>query len=152
MAVILLGLPLLHLGAVALAPILALIHLIVVRVYLIRDARNALGPRRRLFVRWLGRLVFLWVGVPGYAAAAAPLAGLIPGLVTYGGLTTAAWAYARWSLAEERDRAPMSVWERWLLVGLAVLSIVALLLLVVLGLAAGLSVSALHDWLAADGP
>lgn len=149
-AVVLVGLPLLHLGAVAMAPLFALVHLIVVRMYLLRKPQSLLGPRRRLFVRWLGRLVFLWVGVPGYALAAVPLAGLVPGLITYGGLTTAAWAYLRWSLAEERDRAPLSRWEKWLLIGLVTLSIVVLVVLLVLGTAAGLSVAALQNWLAAD--
>ena len=147
---ILIGIPLIHLGAVAMAPLFAVVHLIVVRVYLIREAQRVLGARRRLFVRWLGRLVFLWVGVPGYAMAVVPLAGLIPGLITYGGLTTAAWTYVRWSLAEERDRAPLSRWEKWLLIGLVTLSIVALVALVSLGAAAGFSVVALQNWLAPD--
>jgi len=147
---ILIGIPLIHLGAVAMAPLFAVVHLIVVRVYLIREAQRVLGARRRLFVRWLGRLVFLWVGVPGYAMAVVPLAGLIPGLITYGGLTTAAWTYVRWSLAEERDRAPLSRWEKWLLIGLLTLSIVALVALVSLGAAAGFSVVALQNWLAPD--
>ncbi len=148
--VVLFGLPMLHLGAVAMAPLFALVHLIVVRVYLLREPQSLLGPRRRLFVRWLGRLVFLWVGVPGYAMASVPLAGLVPGLITYGGLTTVAWTYIRWSLAEERDRAPLSGWEKWLLIGLVTMSIVVLVVLVVLGTAAGLSVVAVQNWLAAD--
>ncbi len=149
-AVFLIGLPLLPLGALAIPPLMTLAHLIAVRLYLFREPMRLLGSRRRLFVRWLGRLVFLWLGVPGYVMAMAPLVGLVPGLITYGGLTTAAWTYVRWSLAEERDRAPLSRWEKWLLIGLITLSAVVAAALLVLGTAAGLSVAALQSWLAAD--
>jgi hypothetical protein len=149
-ALLLLFLPVLHLGAVVTAPLWAVIHLVVSRFYLVREPRRLLGPVRRRFVRWLGRLSYLWVGVPGYAMAAAPLVGLVPGMVTFAGLTTATWAYLRWSLAEERDRVPLAGWEKWLLVILVVVSLVAVAALVVIVAGIGLSAALLTNWLTAD--
>jgi hypothetical protein len=149
-ALLLLFLPVLHVGAVAVAPLLTLIHLLVTRLYLLREPRRLLGAVRRRFVRWLGRLAFLWIGVPGYALAAAPLVGLIPGIVTYAGLTTAAWAYAKWSLGEERDRAQLAGWEKGLLGVLIAVSLVVVAALALLMAGVGLSAAVLTSLLAAE--
>jgi hypothetical protein len=149
-ALVVLALPTLHVGAVAAAPLLAVIHLVVARLYLVRNARRFLGPVRRRFVRWLGRLGYLWVGVPGYAMAAAPVVGVIPGLGTYLGLTTATWAYVRWSLAEEYHREPLAGWEKWLLGLLIAASLAAAVATALMLGGIGLSVALLTQWLAAD--
>jgi hypothetical protein len=149
-ALLLLFLSVLHIGAVAIAPLWAVVHLVVTRFYLVREPRRLLGPVRRRFVRWLCRLCYLWVGVPGYAMAAAPLVGLVPGMVTYAGLTTATWAYLKWSLTEERERAPLAGWEKGLLTVLAVVSLIAVVLLAALIAGVGVSAALLTNWLAAD--
>jgi len=149
-ALLLFFLPALHVGAVAAAPLLTVIHLVVTRLFLLREPRRLLGTVRRRFVRWLCRLAFFWIGVPGYALAAAPLIGLIPGTVTYVGLTTATWAYAKWSLSEERERAPLARWEKGLLVVLVTLSLVAAAVLALVVAGIGLSVAMLTDWIAAE--
>ncbi len=144
-AVLSLALSFLHFTAIAFAPLLTVVHLVVVRLYLVREPRRLLGPARRRFLRWLSRLGFLWLGVPGYALAAAPLVGLIPGVGTFAGLTTAAWAYTRWSLTEERDRQPLARWERLLLWGLGGLTLVILAALAAATVLIGWSVAALFS-------
>jgi hypothetical protein len=142
-AVLSLGLGALHVTAVAAAPLLALVHLVVTRVYLMREPRRLLGRVRQRFLRWLSRLGFLWVGVPGYAAAATPLVGVLAGLGTYAGLTSAAWAYTSWGLYRERDRDPLAAWERWLLRVLVALTLVLMVALLAVAAAVGWSISAL---------
>jgi hypothetical protein len=142
-AVLSLGLPALHVTAVAAAPLLALVHLVVTRVYLMREPRRLLGRVRQRFLRWLSRLGFLWIGVPGYAVAATPLAGVVAGLGTFAGLTSAAWAYTRWGLSRERDRDPLASWERWLLRVLVVLTVLLIVAIVTVAAVVGWSVSAL---------
>jgi hypothetical protein len=71
--VLAIGLSALHLAAVAAAPLVVVVHLIVVRAWLVRETMRLLGAARRRFVRWLARLGFLWIGVPGYGLAATPL-------------------------------------------------------------------------------
>jgi len=105
-----------------------------------------LGPARKRFVRWLSRLGFLWIGIPGYGLAAAPLVGIAPAVATYAGLTAAMHAYTRWSLRREFERAPLAGWEKALLWGLAVATLAALALLAALVAALGWSAAAIAEW------
>ncbi|HOC42577.1 MAG TPA: hypothetical protein PKJ99_06085 [Thermoanaerobaculales bacterium] len=144
--VLALGLSTLHVGAVAAAPLVVVVHLIVVRVWLVRDARRLLGATRRSFVRWLSRLSFLWLGIPGYGLAAAPLVGLAPAVVTFTGLTAAVHAYSSWSLGRERQRAPLAGWERALLWGLAAVTVLTVVIVAALLALVGWSATAVIDW------
>jgi len=146
--VIAIGLSALHLAAVALAPLIVVVHLIAVRLWLVRDAMRLLGAARRRFVRWLSRLGFLWIGIPGYGLAAAPLVGIVPAVAAYAGLTAAVHAYTSWSLTREFQRAPLAGWEKALLWGLAVATLVALALLAALVAVLGWSATAIAELLA----
>jgi hypothetical protein len=146
--VIAIGLSTLHLAAVAAAPLIVVAHLVAVRLWLVRDAMRLLGPARKRFVRWLSRLGFLWIGIPGYGLAAAPLVGILPAVATYTGLTAAMHAYTRWSLRREFERAPLAGWEVALLWGLAVATLAALALLAALVAVLGWSATAIAEWLA----
>ncbi len=142
-AVIALAMPLLHLGAVAIAPLVAVVHLVVVRWALVADALRVLGPTRRRFNRWLARFAFLWVGVPGYAAMVTPVAGAVVGVGTFAGLTALVHHYALWSLKRELERRPLLGWEKGLLAVLAVATLVVLTLLAALAVLLGWSAAAL---------
>jgi len=135
-------------AAVAVAPLVVVVHLIVVRAWLVREAMRLLGTARRRFVRWLARLGFLWIGVPGYGLAATPLLGIVPAVATFAGLTAAVHAYTSWSLTRESQRAPLAGWEKALLWGLALATLVALAGLAVLVALLGWSATAIADWLA----
>jgi TRAP-type uncharacterized transport system fused permease subunit len=91
----------------------------------------------------------LWIGLPGYALAAVPLAGVIPAVATYLGLTTAVHRYARWSLEQEMLRRPLRRWEKLLLAGFAVLTLIVVVGLVLLAALVGWSLTALIDWVRA---
>ena len=54
-AVIALVMPFVHIGALAVVPLLVGVHLVTVRVVLVRDAQRMLRPMRRLLNRWLAR-------------------------------------------------------------------------------------------------
>jgi hypothetical protein len=149
-AVIAIAMSLLHLAAVALAPLMALVHLVLVRLVLVRDAHRLLGPTRRRFNRWLARFGFLWIGVPGYALAATPVLGILAGVGTFVGLNAAVHGYARWSLERERLRQPLQTWEKFLLAVLAVATVVVLTVVVALTLLLGWSVAALIGWINAQ--
>ncbi len=140
-AAIALVMPLLHLGVAAAAPVLVVVHLVVVRLVLLREARLLLGRRRRFFTRWLTRLVFLWLGVPGWGLAAVPALGVLSGAATFAGLTWGAHAYALLSLDRERQRLPLLLWEKALLVLLASLTAIAVLVLVLSALLLGWGVA-----------
>lgn len=142
-ALVSLATPALPVTAIALAPLLTVAHLIAVRLCLVREPRRLLSTARRGFLRWLSRLGFLWLGVPGYALSAVPLVGVVAAVATYGGLTTGVWSYTRWSLAEERDREPLAAWERWVLWGLVVATLVVLAAIAAVATAVGWSVAAL---------
>ena len=146
-AAVALVLPLLHVGAVAMAPLLVVVHLVAVRVWLLRDAFRLLGARRRRFLRWLTRLGFLWFGVLGYGAAAIPLVGVLAAVLTFVVLTTAVHAYAGWSVEQEWRRQGLARWERILLRVLVVATLLVLALLAVLAAAVGWSAAALVEWL-----
>lgn len=146
-AVLTLVLPVLHLGAVAAAPLLVVAHLIAVRLWLLSGLVRLLGARRRRFVRWLTRLSFLWLGMFGYGLAATPVVGVIVGVATFVSLTTFADWYAGWSLARELQRAPLTRWERVVLWALAITTIVMLVIVAVVVSLVGWSAAALIEWL-----
>jgi hypothetical protein len=146
-AVIAVAASLLHFGGVLLAPLMAFAHLVLLRIFVVREARRALGPTRRLFTRWAARFAFLWLGLPGYAAMAVPLAGIIAGVATFVVLTEIVHVYTAWSLAREHAGQPMLVWETAALSLLAAITIAAVAVVVVGGVVLGWSVVALVDWL-----
>jgi amino acid transporter len=149
-AVVALTMPFLHFGAVALAPLLAVIHLVAARWYLVGESLRLLGRTRRQFNRWLARFSFLWVGVPGYAAMVTPLLGILVGAATFAGLTSIVHLYARWSLEQEHRRLPLLTWEKTLMTVLAVATLLLVAILVALAAAMGWSVAALSQWISSD--
>ncbi len=146
-AVIAVGMPLLHLGAVAMAPLWAVLHLLIVRFYLTSGTFRLLSPVRRRFNRWLGRFTLLWLGVPGYAAMATPAAGVLVGAATFAGLTALIHRYALWSLHREAAREPLTGWEKALLGALGIATVAGLILVVALAALLGWSVASLLAWL-----
>ena len=138
---------LIHIGGVLLAPIVALVHLVVLRICVVREARRYLGPTRRLFTRWAARFTFLWLGLPGYAAMAMPLAGIIGGVATFVVLTEVVHVYTAWSLARERSHQPMLAWETVLMATLATITIVVIVGIIIGGVVIGWSAATLIDWL-----
>jgi hypothetical protein len=145
-----LTMPFFHLGAVALAPALAVIHMIIARWYLSGPSLRLLGAGRRQFNRWLGRFSFLWLGVPGYAAMVTPLVGIMVGVATFAGLTSIVHFYARWSLDREYRRLPLLRWEKVLFTVLAVITLLVLIALLVLAAGLGWSLNALSQWISSD--
>jgi len=125
--------PLFHVGLspLVVVPLLVLIHGLVIRYVLVGRARRALGRTRRLFVRWITRLVLLWVGTAGYGFTVLPVVGVICGVATFAGLTSVIHSYTIWSLRREQAGAPLTGWEKLslgLLAGLTVLALAGLLL------------------------
>jgi len=144
-AAIVLPLPLLHATAPLAVPLLVVAHMLVLRVYLIRHAVGLLGSKRRFFVRWITRLSLLWVGMLGYGLALAPVVGLVPGVMTWAGLTTLVHRYTLWSLDRERRRLPLMVWEKVALTCFVILTAFGVLLLAGAALLLGWSVAALIE-------
>ena len=132
-----------------LAPALAVIHLLTVRLTLIRRSYLLLGPTRRRFNRWILRLATLWVGIPGFALGATPGLGIVVPPVVFAGLTLLAHAYTRSSVEMEKGRQPLRAWEKIVLGVLTVSTVVALVLLVVLAGTAWVAIDSLRAWLAA---
>lgn len=147
-AVVFLLVPLLHLGGIFIAaiPVLLLGHLAVMRWVLFYRTRLLLGARRRMFHRWFGRLGILWLGAPGYSLTAVPVAGALLGTAVFLGLSAGWHHYTLWSLARERDRLPLTGWEKAVLAILAVLTIVALVGLALLLFALGWAVQTIWGW------
>ncbi|MEE4270717.1 MAG: hypothetical protein V2I67_03525 [Thermoanaerobaculales bacterium] len=139
-----------HLGGVLLAPLVAVVHMVLLRIYLVGEARRYLGPTRRLFTRWAARFAFLWLGLPGYAAMAAPLVGIVSGVATFVVLTGVIHVYTAWSLQRERRKAPLMLWEKALMTGLAVLTAAVIVALAVGGVLLGWSINALVERMASD--
>ncbi len=146
-AVIAVAASLLHIGGVLLAPIVAVVHLVVLRVYLVREARSYLGPTRRFFTRWTARFGFLWLGLPGYASMAVPLAGIIGGVGTFVVLTEAVHVYTEWSLAREWSQQPLLAWEKILMATLATITIAAIAVIILGGVVVGWSAATVIGWL-----
>ena len=125
--------PIFHFGAVILIPLMVVIHLLLVRLLLVRQAQRLMGSVRRLLNRWTTRFAFLWIGLPGYGAMAVPIVGVVLGTGTFVVLTTIAHVSTIVSLQRERSGQPLTRWEKALPVILALLT--AALILVVVGLA-----------------
>ena len=135
--------PLLHVGAVFAIPVVILVHLVVVRLALVRDAQRLLGPVRRLLNRWTIRFAFLWLGLPGYGAMTVPVLGIVLGAGTFVVLTTIAHVSTLAALQRERSGQPLSRWEKVVPVALAVLTVVTLLVLIGVAVLFGWTVAAI---------
>lgn len=127
-AVIALAMPFVHVGALAVVPLLAAVHLVTVRVVLARDAQRLLRPMRRLLNRWLARFSFLWIGLPGYGAMVVPVIGVVLGAGTFALLTSIIHVSTAVSLNRERMGQELAPWEKVVPIVLAVISIGLILL------------------------
>ena len=146
-AVLAIAVSLLHVGGVLVAPVVTLVHLVFLRVYVVREARRYLGPSRRLSTRWAARFAFLWLGLPGYAAMAVPVAGIVSGVVTFVVLTEIVHVYTAWSLAREHSKQSLMAWETVAMATVATITLVVIIGIVIGGVVLGWSVIALVDWL-----
>lgn len=144
-AVVSLGVPLLHFGVLAAVPLVVATHLVVTRVFLVREAQRLLGPVRRLLNRWLARFGFLWLGLPGYGAMSVPVLGIIAGVGTFAVLTTAVHVATLVSLAREREGRPLALWEKLIPTVLAILTVVFLVLAIGVAVLFGWSVMAIAE-------
>jgi hypothetical protein len=127
------------------APLVLVAHLVVIRVWLTRQARSLLGPARRFFVRWISRLAFLWAGGLGYSLSATPLVGIVLGAGTFAGLTAGAHSYTLWSLRREHGRKPLALWEKLTLLALVALTLTLLVLVIGLAILLGWSIAQLVE-------
>lgn len=137
--------PLLHIGAVIVIPLVVAVHLVLVRVMFVRRAQRLLRPMRRLLNRWTNRFAYLWIGLPGYGAMTVPVLGIALGTGTFVVLTTIAHVSTVLSLQRERSGQPLSSWEKVVPVVLAVLTVVLLLVLIGLALLFGWTVAAIAE-------
>jgi hypothetical protein len=149
-AIVALGVSILHVAGLLVAPFVALIHLLVLRIFVIRDARRSLSSTRRLFTRWVARFAFLWLGLPGYASMAVPVAGIVGAVATFVVLTEIVHVYTAWSLARERDGLPLMAWESVLVGTLAIVTVLMIVAVVAAGLLVGWSAMAIIDWLVSE--
>jgi len=129
------------------APLVLVAHLLVVRVWLTRKARALLGGSRRIFVRWISRLAFLWLGGLGYGLSTVPLVGVFIGAGVFAGLTAAMHYYTLWSLERELRRQPLALWEKLTLLGLTLLTMLLIIVVAGMALALGWSIAKLVDLL-----
>jgi len=137
--------PVVHVGALAVVPLLLAVHLVILRVVLVRDAQRLLGPVRRLLNRWLARFAFLWIGLPGYGAMTVPVAGVVIGAGTFALLTTVVYVSTVVSLQRERLGRELAMWEKLVPTVLAVLSVALLVLVICIAILFGWSVMAVVD-------
>lgn len=139
--------PLLHLAILspALIPFVVVVHMIVVRLFLIRNAYKVLSRRRKVFVRWLTRFSFLWLGVPGYGLTSIPIVGIVAGGSTFVALTSLTHAYTAWSLSRDRERLPLTWPEKAILTAAIVLTLVVFVFLIMLLAGLGLTVAKLQS-------
>jgi hypothetical protein len=144
-AVIAIVMPVAHIGALAVVPLLMAIHLVIVRVVLVRDAQRLLSPVRRLLNRWLARFSFLWIGLPGYGAMTVPVVGVVIGAGTFALLTAVVHVSTVVSLQRERSGQELAMWEKLVPSVLAVLSLVLLVVVICIAIVFGWSVMALVD-------
>jgi hypothetical protein len=144
-AVIAIAMPFVHIGALAVVPLLIAVHLVVVRIVLVRDAQRLLGPMRRLLNRWMARFAFLWIGLPGYGAMTVPVVGLVLGVGTFAILTSVVHVSTAVSLDRERSNKELAPWEKSVPMVLAVISIGLILLAIGFAALFGWSVMAIAD-------
>jgi hypothetical protein len=144
-AVIALMMPFVHIGALAVVPLLVAAHLVIVRVVLVRDAQGMLRPMRRRLNRCLARFSFLWIGLPGYGAMTIPVVGVVVGVGTFALLTSIVHVSTAVSLERERAGKELARWEKLVPAVLAVVSIGLILLAVGLALLFGWSVMAIVE-------
>ena len=145
MALIAVAMPLVHVGALAVVPLLVAVHLVLVRVVLVRDAQRLLGPVRRLLNRWLARFSFLWIGLPGYGAMTVPVIGVLVGVGTFAVLTSLVHISTMVSLQRERSGRKLARWEKLVPIVLAVLSIGFLVIAISIAVLFGWSIMAIVD-------
>lgn len=129
------------------AALLAVGHLVILRLALLRGVLPLLGARRRLLTRWLARLGVLWLGLPGYGTALVPIAGAVVSAATFAGLTALVHWYALRCLHDERDRVPTPAWELVLVLGLAIVTVLLVAALVLVAALLGWSLVGLVSWL-----
>jgi hypothetical protein len=144
-AVIAIVMPFVHIGALAVVPLLVAVHLVIVRVGLVRDAQRLLRPIRRFLNRWLTRLAFVWIGLPGYGAMTVPVVGLFLGAGTFALLTTIVHVSTAVSLDRERSQKDLARWEKLVPFVLAIFSIGLVLLAIALATLFGWSVMAIVE-------
>ncbi len=137
-AVIAVAMPFVHIGALAVVPLLVAVHLVIVRIVLVRGAQRLLGPVRRLLNRWMARFAFLWIGLPGYGAMTVPVVGLVLGVGTFAILTSVVHVSTSVSLERERSNKELAPWEKLVPIVMAVISIGLILL--------AIGVAALFGW------
>lgn len=145
-AAIALGMPFVHIGALAAVPLLVATHLVIVRVVLVRDAQRMLRPVRRLLNRWLARFSFLWIGIPGYGAMTVPVVGVVVGAATFALLTTIVQMSTAVSLERERAGKELARWEKVVPIVLAVVTIGLILVAIGIALLIGWSVTSVLKW------
>ena len=144
-AVVAVVMPLVHIGALAVVPLLIAVHLVTVRVVLVRDAQRLLRPVRRLLNRWLARFSFLWIGLPGYGAMTVPVVGVVLGTGTFVLLTSIVHVSTTVSLNRERTGQELAPWEKFVPIVLAVISIGLIVLAIGLAAFFGWSVMAIME-------
>ena len=144
-ALIAVAMPFVHVGALAVVPLLVAVHLVLVRVVLVRDGQCLLGPVRRFLNRWLARFSFLWIGLPGYGAMTVPLVGVLVGVGTFAVLTSLVHVSTLVSLQRERSGRELARWEKLVPIVLAVLSVGFLVIVIGLAVLFGWSIMTIVD-------
>ncbi len=139
-------LPLLHIGAALVTPLIVVAHMLALRIYLLRRSHQLLGRTRQFFIRWISRFAFLWIGIPGYGLGAIPLVGILIAVMTFAGLTLALHNYSLWSLHQEYRRDPLAKWEKLVLLILAIVTALAIFALIIATLLVGFSAAWLMEW------
>jgi len=136
-AVLGLAIGFMHLAAVVCVPMMVVAHLLVARVFLVRESLRLMGPKRRFFSRWIVRLSILWGGAVGYGMAVIPIAGSLFSTATFAGLTWLVHHYTLWGLEREWARRGTAVWEKVVLGGLVFLTVTATVVVIVIAALAG---------------
>lgn len=119
-------------------PVLMLAHAVSQHLYLVREARQLLGGRRKFFARNIARGTFLIMSGVGYSITTIPILGVLAGAITFSGVTWITQVHLMWSLGQERERKPTEAWEKVVL---------ALLVLAILGILVALTLFGYVGWL-----
>ncbi len=86
-----------------------------------RPYHRHFSPLRRLVTRWVRRLGLVFVVVPLHAAAFVPILGLVASPAVFFGACWLVRAYSRFHLVREKERRPVTLIEKMLVVVLAIL-------------------------------